>query len=218
MRSSVGTVLATCSALTAIGIVFAQLTQLRGFRAADHPVIDWAYLVFDVALAASVLVATAGGIPLWLQMLRQARQERRRWVLAWLSLTVTGPAACVAAAAIALRVVHHPEASGPWWFVSFAIAGFAVAGLACSGPISALHRLRPAGRTLARAMAAAGIAAACVALAGIASGIAATGLYLWVPGFAGYHHAGLLGSYLAVVAITAAIATVSAARGVRATP
>jgi len=175
------------------------------------------YLVFDVTLAASVLVAAAGGIPLWLQMLRQARRERRGWVTALLSLTVIGPAAYFAAAVFALRVVHHPEASGPWWFVSFTIAGFAVAGLACAGPIGALHRLRPSGRALARAMAAAGIAAACIALAGIASGIAAAGLYLWVPSFAGYHHAGLLGSYLAVVAVTAAIATVSAARGVRAT-
>jgi hypothetical protein len=217
MRSSVGTVLVAWSTLTAIGVVFAQLTQLQGFRAADHPVVGWAYAVFDVALAASVVVAAAGGLPLWLQLLRQARCERRSAVTAWLSLTVAGPAAYLAAAAVALRVVHHPEGSGPWWFVSFAVAGFAVEALACAGPVSALHRLRPSGRIVTRATTAGGIVAACIALAGAASGIAATGLCLWAPGFAGYHHSGLLAGYLAVVALGAAIAAVSAARGVRAT-
>ncbi len=216
MRSSVGTVLIAWSTLTAIGIVFAQLTQLQGFRAAGHPVIGWAYVVFDVALAASVVVATAGGLPLWLQMLRQARRERRSAVTTWLSLTVAGPAAYIVVAAIAVSVVHHPEGSGPWWFVSFAIAGFAVTALACAGPVSAVRRLRPSGRVVTQATTAGGIAAACIALAGAASGIAATGLCLWAPGFAGYHHDGLLGGYLAAVALTAAIATVSAARGVRA--
>jgi hypothetical protein len=216
MRSSVGTVLVAWSALTAIGIVFALLTQLQGFRAADHPVVGRAYLVFDVALAASAAAAIAGGLPLWLQMLGQARRERRTALTAWLAVTVAGPAAYLGVAGVALRVVHHPEGSGPWWFVWFTIGGFAVAGLACAGPIRALRQLRPSGRSVRRATTAAGIAAACIALSGGASGVAATGLCLWAPGFAGYHHAGVLGGYLAVIAFAAIVATAGGARGVRA--
>jgi hypothetical protein len=217
MRSSVSTVLAAWSALTAIGVVFALLTQFQGFRAAGHPVVGWAYLTFDVTLAASVLVAATGGLPLWLQMLGQARRERRRAITAWLVLTVAAPAAYLVAAAFAARVVHHPEASGPWWFVGFAIAGFAVAALACAGPMIALRRLRPDGPAVRRAATAAGIAAAAVAAAGIASGIAATGLCQWARGFAGYHHDGLLSGYLIVITAAAVIAAVSGARGVHAT-
>jgi hypothetical protein len=217
MRSSLGTVLGAWSALTAVGAVFIQLTQLQGFRVARHPLVGWAYIIFDIALAASVLVATAGGVPLWLQMLRQAIRERQSAVAALLWLTVAAPAGYLAIAVITLRVVHHPEGSGPWWFVWFAIAGFVVAGLACAGPISALHRLRPSGRAVKRATTAAGIAATSIALAGAASGVAATGLCLWAPGFGGYHRDGLLGGYLTVVTITAVIVTVSAAKGVRAT-
>lgn len=216
MRASLATVLVAWSALTGLGAVFAQLTQLQGFEAAGHPVVRWAYLTFDAALAASVLIAAAGGLPLWLRMLQQTRREHRRREAAWLWVAVGGPAAYVAAAAVALRVVHHPEASGPWWFVSFAIAGFAVAAMASAGPIVALHRLRPRGPAVRRATKAAGLAAATVAMAGLASGIAATGLCLWVRDFAGYHRDGLLGGYLVVVAAAAAVATVSAARGIRA--
>ena len=217
MRSSLGAVLAAWSALAAMGAVFVQLTQLQGFSASGHRVVGWAYGIFDVALAVSVLVAAVGGLPLWLQLLRQARRDRRTAMTVLLALTLAGPAAYLAAAALALRIVHHPEGSGPSWFVSFAIAGFAVAGLACAGPICALRQLRPSGRTVKRATAAAGIAATCIAVAGAASGVAALGLCLWAPGFAGYHHDGLLGGYLAVIATTAAIATISGAKGVRAT-
>ena len=142
MRASVGTVLVAWSALTGVGIVFAQLTQLQGFRAPGHPLIGWCYLIFDAALAVSVLAAAAGGLPLWLQMIRLARRQRRRRELAWLSLAVVVPAGYLAVALIALTVVHHPEASGPWWFVGFAVLGFAVAGLASAGPVVALQ---PAG-------------------------------------------------------------------------
>jgi hypothetical protein len=113
MRSSVGTVLAAWAALTAIGAVFVQLTQLQGFRAARHPPIGWAYLVFDVALAASVLVAAIGGPPLWLQMLRQARRERQSAMTALLAITVASPAAGFAVAGMACAWPLLPAASRP---------------------------------------------------------------------------------------------------------
>ncbi len=217
MRASVGTVLVAWSALTGVGLVFAQLTQLQGFRAPGHPLIQWCYLIFDVALAISVLAAAAGGLPLWLQMIRLARRQGRRAELAWLSLAVAVPAAYLAAALITLKVVHHPEASGPWWFVGFAVLGLGAAALSSAGPAVALRRLTPGGPAVTLATAAAGFAAATVALAGLASAVAAAGLCLWATSFPGFHHGGLAGSYLLIVVTVAAIATISAGRGVRAT-
>lgn len=216
MRSSLGTVLAAWSALTGVGIVFAQLTQLQGFEASAHPLVRWSYLIFDAALAVSVLAAAVGGLPLWLQMVRQARRDGRPRELAWLWLALAAPAAFIVAAAIALRLVHHPEGAGPSWFLTFAVLGFAMAGLASAGPIVALHRLRPHGPAVHLAATAAGVAAVASSLGGAASGLAAIGLCLWDPAFAGFHHGGLLGGYLLLVALIAATGTVSATRGMRA--
>jgi hypothetical protein len=217
MRASVGTVLVAWSVLTGVGIVFAQLTQLQGFRAPGHPLVQWCYLIFDAALAVSVLTAAAGGVPLWLQMIRLARRQRRPRELAWLSLAVVVPAGYMATALIALAVVHDPEASGSWWFAGFAVLGFAAAGLASAGPVVALNRLAPNGPAVALAATAAGLAAATIALAGLASALAAAGLCLWATSFAGYHHADLAGAYLLIVVAVAATATISAGRGIRAT-
>lgn len=217
MRASVGTVLVAWSVLTGVGAVFVQLTQLQGFRAPGHPLVQWCYLIFDAALAASVLTAVAGGVPLWLQMVRLARGQRRRRELAWLWMAVLVPAGYLALALTALTVIHDPEASGSWWFAGFAILGFGAAGLASAGPAVALKRLAPGGPAVAVAAAAAGLAAATVALAGLASAIAAAGLCLWTTSFAGYHHADLAWVYLLIVVAIAATATISAGRGIRAT-
>ncbi len=53
-------------------------------------------------------------------------------------------------------------------------------------------------------------------LAGAASMVAAVGLYLWAPAYAGYHESWPLAVYLPAVLLAAAIAVVSAVRGVRA--
>jgi hypothetical protein len=217
MRASVATVLVAWSALTGVGAVFVQLTQLQGFRAPGHPLVQWCYLIFDAALAVSVLTAAVGGVPLWLQMVRLARRERRRRELAWLWMAVVVPAGYMAAALTALTVVHDPEASGSWWFAGFTVLGFGAAGLASAGPAVALKRLAPGGPAVALAAAASGVAAATVALAGLASAIAAAGLCLWTTSFAGYHHAGLAWAYLLIVVAIAATATISGGRGVRAT-
>src|SRR5580692_9278945 len=166
MRASVGTVLVAWSALTGLGLVFAQLTQLQGFMAAGHPLVQRCCLIFDAALAVSALTAAAGGLPVWLQMIRVAREQRRRRELAWLSLAIVVPAAYLAAALITLMSVHHPEGSGPWLFAGFAVLGFGAAGLASAGQAVALKRLAPAGPAVTLAVVAAGVAAAAIALAG----------------------------------------------------
>jgi hypothetical protein len=216
VRASLGTVLAAWSALTGIGIVFAQLTQLQGFGTHQNPLVPWSYRVFDAGLGLSVLAAAACGLPLWLQMLRQAHRERRSAETAWLSLAIAAPAAFIAVAGVALRIVHHPEGTGSRWFLGFAVLGFAMASLAAAGPIVALHRLRPRGPAVHLAAAGAAVAAVAVSVAAAASGLAATGLCLWTRNFAGYRHDELLGGYLILITVVAATATISAARGIRA--
>src|SRR5690349_24265985 len=69
MRASLGTVLVAWAMLAGLGLVFGQLTQaqpsLQDATTAAHPAVRWAYLIFDVAAAVSVLAVTAGGLPLW---------------------------------------------------------------------------------------------------------------------------------------------------------
>ncbi len=214
MRASISTVLAAWSFLTGLALVFVMFTQQQGFAPPRHPVVGWSYAIFDVTLGASVLVIVAGSVPLWLTMLRQARRERRRRDLACLLLPVVVPMVYLAAAIGTLALVHHPEASGPWWFIGFTIAGFASAGISAAGPILALKRLSPRGPAVRLAVRAAGLAAASITAAGLASGIAATGLCLWSAGFAAYHNGPALDGYLVTVVAGASVAAVSAARGI----
>jgi cytochrome b subunit of formate dehydrogenase len=55
-----------------------------------------------------------------------------------------------------------------------------------------------------------------MAAAAVAIVVAVTGLCLWVPTFAGYHHAMIPAIYLALVVVAATVTTVSAVRGTRA--
>jgi hypothetical protein len=215
MRASLGTVLVAWSMLVGVGLVFAQLTQLQGFRPAGHPVVQWSYAIFDAALACSALAAT-GGVPLWLLMLRRARREHRPRETAYLLLPLVAPAVYYVTLAVTARVAGGPDGVSPWLFLTFTLLGFVTAGIACAGPIAAMHRLRPRGPAVQLAAKAAGLAAAIIVVAGAASGIAAVGLCLWARQFAGYHDPGVLAGYLTVVAALAVVATVGAARGVRA--
>ena len=130
-RASLATVLTAWVVLAGLGAVFVQLTQnqpeAQAAAVAGHPVISWAYWVFDTAAVVSVLAIVAGGLPLW-------------WRLAALTMS----------------------------------------------------------------------------LAGAASIAAAAGLYRWASPEAGYHQSWPLGIYVPAVALAAAVALVSAARGIRA--
>ena len=217
MRASLGTVLLAWSALVGISLVFVQLTQFQGYRPAGHPIIGWCYAVIDAAVAVSALSAAAGGLPLWLLMLRRARREHRLRDTFYLLLPVLAPASYLAALAATSRLVSHPNGFSGWQFLGVTLAGFAAAAVACAGPILALGRLRPRGPAVHVAARCAGVAAGSIAIAAAASAIAAVGLSLWAREFAGYHQVAQVGGYLAVVAIGIVAATVGATRGLRST-
>jgi len=216
MRASVATTLVAWSMLAGLGLIFAQLTQLQGFRVPGHPVIGWAYAVFDGALALSALIAAAGGVPLWLLMFRRAHRELRPRDSAYLLLPLVAPAAYLLGLIVTSGLFPHPHGVGQSWFLLIALTGFAAAAIAAAGPGLALRRLRPRGPALRLAATAAGMAAAAMAVAAAAIVVAVAGLCLWAPDFAGYHDAILPGSYLVLVVTAAAVTTVSAARGTRA--
>jgi hypothetical protein len=217
MRASLGTVLAAWSALAGISLVFVQLTQFQGFMPAGHPIISWCYAIIDGAVAVSALSAAAGGLPLWLLMLRRARRERRPRDTFYLLLPVIAPAGFLAGLLLMTRLAPHPDGLSSTMFLAVVLAGFAAAAAACAGPILAMSRLRPRGPAVHLAVKAAGAAAASIVLAATASCIAAVGLSLWARDFAAYHQAGQVVGYLTVVVVGAAVATVGATRGVRAT-
>jgi MFS family permease len=216
MRASIATVLAAWTVLTGLALVFAQLTQAQGLKPAGHPIVQWSYWVFDGAVLVSVLVVVAGGLPLWLLMMRSARREHRPRDIACLLLPVVVPAMYLAAVIVTARLVSHAGGVGPWWFLAFIVLGFAAGGVFAAGPGLALRRLRPRGPAVSLAANAAGVAAATMGLAGAASIVAAVGLYRWAPQYAGYHEGWPLGIYLPVVLLAAAVAAVSATRGIRA--
>jgi hypothetical protein len=216
VRASLGTVLTAGAMLAGVCLVFAQLTQFQGFRAHGSPIVVGSYAIFDVAMAACAFVAAAGGLPLWLLMLRRARREHRVRETACLMLPIVAPGAYLLTLATSVRLLRGPDGVSGWVFLAFTLLGFGAAALACAGPILAMRRQRPRGPAVQLAVRAAGAATAAITVAAAASATALTGLFLWARGFAGYHSGAVLGGYLAVVGGLAMTAVVSARRGTRA--
>jgi hypothetical protein len=234
MRSSLATAGVAWALLAGLGAVFVQLAQAQGSSQgatlAQHPVIRWSYWAFDGCLVVSVLAVAAGGVPLWLLMLRTAQRRRDK---AWLLAPAAVPAVYLVAAFAIGRLASRagptvmPSQSGPvadlanggvgpGWFLVLVVLGFAAAALSAAGPALALRRLRPEGPAVVLAARAAVLAAVTMGLAAAASVVAAVGLYLWAPAWAGYHQGWQLAVYLPAVLLAAAVAVVSAARGIRA--
>jgi hypothetical protein len=234
MRSSLATAGVAWALLAGLGAVFVQLTQAQGSTQgttlAQHPVIQWSYWAFDGCLVASAVSVVVGGIPLWLAMFRAARRRREK---AWLLAPAVVPAVYLVTAFAIGRLVGRagppvmPGQSesvtdlanggvGPWWFLTLVVLGFAAAVLAAAGPGLALRSLRPQGPPVVLAARAAVLAVVTMGLACAASVVAAVCLYLWAPAYAGYHETWPLAVYLPAVLLAAAVAVVSAARGIRA--
>jgi hypothetical protein len=236
MRASLATVLAAWAVLAGLAAVFVQLAQnqpeAQAATLASHPVISWAYWVFDGAAAISVVAVVAGGLPLWWRLAGQARAQRRHRDLALLLTPLAAPAAYLVAAAVIVGLTRRPGVRvqpgphavidlangniGPHWFGFLVVLGLAVAVLAAAGPGLALRRLQPSGPDVTRAARAAGLAAVTMAVAGAASVVAAAGLYRWASPEAGYHQSWPLSVYVPAVALAAVVALVSGVRGVRA--
>jgi hypothetical protein len=231
MRASLGTTGVAWAVLAGLAAVFAQLTQaqpsMQRETVAAHPVIQWAYWVFDGAVGVSVLAVLIGGVPLWWAMMREARGRSRGWLLA----PVVGAVGYLAVSFLVAALVSQPAvvvlpgratsvvdvangAVGPWWFLVLVVLGFVAAGVSAAGPGVALRRLRPDGARVRLAARACGVAATSMGVAAAASVAAAIGLYRWAPGYAGYHQAWQLAVYLPPVVLAAAVAMISAARGV----
>jgi hypothetical protein len=204
--------------LAGLALIFAQLTQAQGIRPAGHPIVPWSYGIFDGAVLVSLLAAVAGGLPLWLLMLRRASRQHSARAIAYLMSPVVVPVGYLGTVgAIAKVAGHHADGVGPCWFAAFVASGIAAAAAFAAGPALALRRLRPRGPAVTFAVRAAAFAAVTMALAGAVSMAVATGLYLWAPRYGGYHQAWPLQVYLPMVVLAAGVALVGASRGIRAT-
>ncbi len=216
MRASLGTVLVAGAMLAGVCLVFAQLTQFQGFRAHGSPLVVGSYLIFDAAMAVCAVAAAAGGLPLWLVMLRRARRERRARETAYLMLPVVLPVAYLATVGVIARLLGGPDGVSAGVFFGVTVLGFGAAAASCAGPILAMQRLRPRGPAVHLAVRAAAVATTAIVVAEAASAMALTGLFLWARGFAGYHSGAMLSCYFAVVTGLGMTATISARRGTRA--
>jgi hypothetical protein len=216
MRASLSTVLVAWTTLAGLGLVFLQLTQAQGVRPPGHPLVGWSYLVFDIAVQFSVLSVTAGGLPLWLLMMRRVLRQRRLADLTLLLTPVVVPCVYLGVVGLTGPVVRHGDGVGPGWSTAYVLAGLAAAGAFAAGPALALGRLQPRGPALDLAVRAARLGAFAMAIAGAASITAAVGLCLWAPQYTGYREARPLGFYISLVLLAALVAVTSARRGVRA--
>jgi hypothetical protein len=180
--------------------------------------------------ASSILYA-AGGLPVWVMMLRQACRQRRPREIAWLLAPPVVPVAYLAGASAVLGAGRPPGALpiqpfagaapsftglasqyiGPWWLM---LLGFGAGLLAAAGPGLALRSQRPRGPGVTLAALAAGVAVAAMALAGAASIVAAAGLLAW--GAAPYQQGWPFAVYLLLFLAVLAVAGASARRGIRA--
>ena len=213
MRASLAVVLVAWTVLTGLSLVFAQLTQAQGLRPAGHPLVGWSYWIFDGAFLVSVLAVAAGGLPLWLLMIRRAYREHSPRDVAYLLLPLIAPVVYLTVLVDVVSLVAHPHGFGPWWFLVVIVLGFAAGGACAAGPALALRRLHPGGPAVGLAVRAAGVAAVAMGLAGVASSIAAVGLCLWAPHYGGYHQRWPLAAYLPMVLLAIGAAAVSATRG-----
>jgi hypothetical protein len=223
MRSSLGTVLVSGAMLAGVCLVFAQLTQFQGYRAHGSLIVAGSYAIFDAAMAVCALAAAAGGLPLWLVMLRRAHREHRTRETTYLMLPVVVPAAYLVTLRVAVAPFGGPGGVSSGVFLGVTLLGFGAATVSCAGPILAMRRLRPRGPAVRLAMRAAGVATAAIVVAGAASATALTGLSLWALDFGGHVFVPTqvqlvvqVTGYLAVVAALAMTAIVSARRGIRA--
>ena len=166
MRTSLSTVVVAWTVLTGIGLVFLQLTQAQNVALPGHPLVQWSYWVFDAALVVSVLAVVAGGLPLWLVMLRTARREHSRLKVAYLLSPVVVPIAYLAALIVIARLVRHagggevyPKLNsvtdlanggvGPWWFLALTVLGIAPASYPLPDPGWLSARFAPMGQASA---------------------------------------------------------------------
>jgi uncharacterized membrane protein YozB (DUF420 family) len=216
MRASLSTVLLAWTVMTGLALIFVQLTEAQGLNPPGHPVITWCYWAVNVAVLVSVLTVAAGGLPLWLLMMRKAIREHRQGVVACLLAPVVVPVCYLAAVALTTRLAGHANGVGPGWFLALAALGFAAGVVFAAGPGLALRQLRPRGPAVALAARVAAVATAAMILAGAASIIAAAGLYLWARDYAGYRETAPLAIYLPLVLVPTVVAAVSAGRGLRA--
>jgi hypothetical protein len=236
MRASLATVGAAWTVLAGLAAVFASLTQaqpwlLDNLTGPRHLVIQWSYWVFDGAVGASLLAVAAGGLPLWLLMLRQARHQHRPREIAWLLAPAVVPAVYLGAASVILSLgrpgtvpIQPPVVPattsfidlanhnvGPWWLM---VLGFVAGLIAAAGPGRALHSLCPHGPRVTLAARGAGLAVAAMGLAGAASIVATVSLHSW--GVPPYREGGPFAVYLLLILAVIAAAGTSAARGIRA--
>lgn len=235
MRASVATAGLAWSVLVGLAAVFASFTQTQqslqqNLTGSHHLIIQWAYWVFDAGVGVSLLAVAAGGVPLWLGMLRRAHREHRQREMAWLLAPVVVPAVYLGAASMTLRRPGprrvpslapsvHPTSwiglanhdVGPWWLM---VLGFVVGLLAAAGPGLALRSLRPQGPRVNLAARAASIAVSAMGMTGAASIVAVAGLHAW--GVAPYRQGWPFVIYLLLFLATLAAASTSATRGIRA--
>jgi len=215
IRASLSTALISGSLLAGLALFFAQVTQFQGYTTPGYPVVGWAYVVFDVALAVSALAVGVGGLPLWLLMLRRARREQRTRDLAYVLLPVIAPVTYLTGLAVTTRLVSGPHGVSQGWFWIITLAGFVAAAVAAAGPGVAMRRLRPRGPALHLAATAAAVSAATLTVAAVAIVVAIGGMSQYSRHQDGYVSPVLV-LYLVPVLVAATVTAVSAARGARA--
>ena len=220
MRASLATVLVAWTVLSGLALVFTQLTQGQGLRPPGHPIVGWSYWVFDGAVVVSVTAVVARELLLWLLTLRSARREHGPRDMAYLLSPGVAPA--IYLAAVRRYRQPHPPRSRRRPAVVPGLRRRRIprpARISAAGPGLALRQAPPAraGRQAGRPRGGRRRGGHEPRGRRQHRGRRARPLRSWGPGSSsGYREGWPLGIYLPMVLLAAAVATVSAARGIRA--
>src|ERR1039457_2452816 len=106
----------TCS----LFFFFKEEGGIRDYRVTGVQTCALPIWVFDGAFLVSVLAVAAGGLPLWLLMMRSARRERRPRDIAYLLAPAVAPAAYLAVLRVTVTLIAPAHGVGPGGFPAFA--------------------------------------------------------------------------------------------------
>ncbi len=220
LRASISVLLVVWTALAATGLVFGQMYEdqvLPAFTSA-HPGTGQLFAAYVLAAHISSGLLAVGCLPLALQLLRTAVRDRDLGGLVLLAQPVLVPTIFVFLVFGVSRLVSRPDSGvGAAWFVLLSIFGFLAAAGAIAGPIGALNRYTPAGRSTRIAFYATATAVLAMGMSLLASAADLVAVRLDRVTSLVAAPVAVIAGYLILILVALAVATASGARGISAT-
>lgn len=219
LRATLQVLLATWVTLAAAALVFGQLNEDQATQTVTpgHPITGQLFAAYTAGAHISVAVLLVCCAPLFVQLVRCARQRRDLLGLVLLTAPLIVPTLFLAALAITSRIVRQPHGGvGAGWFFVLATLGVLAGAGAVSGPLLAVRRFTPTGWAVHLALYGAAVAVAVMGAALVASVADLATVRVW--GVVTFARAPMpvIVAYAILVSAVLAVAMTSGVRGLAA--